>query len=141
MSKAMLVVGLAGQPAPQRDASRSFQSYAASGWYHNSAAAIVKGGLVLAASEEERLTRRKGTGKFPSNALDFCLEHAQTTWEQVDLIAFGERGGHGFLLDPEISQDRIAEVLACEFGAQSIRDKIRCVEHHRAHAYSALAPT
>jgi carbamoyltransferase len=141
MNAPAVVLGLLGQPAPQRDVTGSFQSYSNSGWYHNSAAAIVKNGSILAASEEERFTRRKGSGKFPSNALRFCLAQANTTIEDVDLVVFGERGGDGFLLDSEISSARIAEVLRVELGAINVEQKIICVEHHRAHAYSALTPS
>jgi carbamoyltransferase len=138
----MLVLGALGQPALQRDNAGSFASYIDSGWYHNAAAAVVRDGEIEAASEEERFTRRKGSGKFPVHALRFCLEHMDASLSDIDIIAFGERGGEGFLLDPEISAERIAQVLGHELDSGAdLRGKITCVEHHRAHAYSALVPS
>lgn len=138
----MLVLGALGQPAAQRDSAGSFASYIDSGWYHNAAAAVVRDGEIEAASEEERFTRRKGSGKFPVHALRFCLDHVGASLSDIDIIVFGERGGEGFLLDPEISVERIAQVLAHEIGpAADLSGKIVCVEHHRAHAYSALVPS
>ena len=56
---------------------------------HDSAAAIVVDGELVAAVEEERLNREKHSGKFPRQAIEYCLREAGlSSLEQVDLITY-----------------------------------------------------
>lgn len=58
------------------------------GWTHDPSACLVKDGLLIAAAEEERFIRVKhASGRFPVNAVRFCLERAGITLEDVDYIA------------------------------------------------------
>ncbi len=60
-------------------------------YYHDSAAALLKDGNIIAAAEEERFTRKKHDQTFPINAIAFCLEKAQITFDQIEYIAFYEK--------------------------------------------------
>ena len=61
-----------------------------SAYYHDSAAAIIEGGNIIAASLEERYTGKKGDNSFPHNAINFCLNEAKISLEDVDYIVFYE---------------------------------------------------
>ncbi len=55
-----------------------------SAFYHDSAAAVVKDGGIVAAAQEERFTRIKHDHHFPKHAVDYCLQEAGLTPEQLD---------------------------------------------------------
>jgi carbamoyltransferase len=136
------VLGLLGQPAPLGRGISRFENIAHSGWYHNSAAAITIDGLVVAAIEEERISRIKGIGKFPAAAIAFCLKHAGLRLSEVDLIVFGEQGGQGPLRDPDISVQTVLRVLREEVDPSfDDANRIRLIDHHTAHAWSAFVPS
>ncbi len=56
------------------------------GYSHDSAAALVCDGNLVAAVAEERLTRVKHQGGVPTRAIDFCLQRAGLTRDDVDHI-------------------------------------------------------
>jgi len=56
----------------------------------DSAAVLVRDGIVVAAAAEERFTGRKGTGDFPTHAIEYCLNSAGI--EAADL----EAAAHAF---------------------------------------------
>src|SRR5437764_12128301 len=60
----------------------------------DSAAAVITAQGIMAAAEEERFTKEKGTGAFPTNAIEYCLQAAKIRPETVDYIA------HGFFYEP-----------------------------------------
>ncbi|MCA9929718.1 MAG: hypothetical protein KC419_14625 [Anaerolineales bacterium] len=60
-------------------------------YYHDSAAAIIKDGVLIAASEEERFSRKKHDFGFPQKAIDFCLEQAGITAQDLDHVVFYEK--------------------------------------------------
>ena len=60
-------------------------------YYHDSAAAILHDGVLLAASEEERFSRKKHDYGFPQQAIDFCLEQAGITTQDLDYVVFYEK--------------------------------------------------
>ena len=114
---------------------------------HDSAAALVVDGKVVAAAEEERFSRRKHTGDFPLNAIQFCLNETGLKIGDVDEIA------HGFdyapfqqlySLDPD-SKSLYEKVLSRAVLVEQIHrhfpgypeDRIHQVNHHLAHASSA----
>jgi carbamoyltransferase len=137
----MLVLGIQGEPnAPRGDPRDVAAELRPAGWYHDAAAALIEDGRIVAAIEEERLSRRKHTGRFPTGAIQFCLNQLGVRLENVDRIAFGERGGNGPYLDPAISRERIAAILCSELHCEAdIVDRIALVEHHVGHAVSAYA--
>ncbi len=122
------------------------------------AAALVFEGQPIAAIQEERLTRKSGEDGFPSRSVRWCLEAAGCTAQELDLVVVAEkplrrfertlasqldafpRGARPFarsmflwLGDRLWMRGRIAAEL--EVPAE----KIRFVEHARAHVASAAA--
>ena len=114
---------------------------------YDSAAALVVDGKIIAAAAQERFSRRKHTGEFPVDAIQFCLSLAGLTLDDVDEIA------HGFdylpfrqmySLDADSSK-LYQEVFSKEALVRQIQrcfpdicaPKIQSVGHHLAHAASA----
>jgi len=62
-----------------------------SAFYHDSAAALVIDGKIIAAAQEERFTRKKHDHDFPQNAVDFCLQEAGLTPEELDYVGFYDK--------------------------------------------------
>lgn len=62
-----------------------------SAFYHDSAAAILQNGKIIAAAQEERFTRRKHDPRFPKNAIQFCLEQANLSLNEIDYIVFYDK--------------------------------------------------
>ena len=60
-------------------------------YYHDSAAAVLKDGNVIAAVEEERFSRIKFDDGFPKHAINWCLEEAGISAENIDSIAFYDK--------------------------------------------------
>jgi carbamoyltransferase len=120
---------------------------------NNSAACVLINGRLIAMAEEERFTRIKHAPRvFPTEALNYCLDEANITMEQVDHIAIGYDkpiGGLRNLLHPDLfsniyhvksqmidiyqSQKKLACILS-----RFPRSKIHFVRHHIAHAASAF---
>ena len=66
---------------------------------HHSAAALLKDGVPLAMCEEERFVRiKEAPGRFPLNAIQFCLQKAGITIHEVSAI--------GWNWDPVASTER-----------------------------------
>jgi len=62
-----------------------------SAFYHDSAAALVVDGKIVAAAQEERFTRVKHDHRFPQHAIDFCLNEAGLTPEELDYVGFYDK--------------------------------------------------
>jgi carbamoyltransferase len=132
-----------------------------SAFYHDSAVALVRDGKIIAAAQEERFTRKKHDPKFPSNALEYCLQAGQITAEQLDYVVFYEK--------PLVKFERLLETYIAYaplgFGQFLmgvpvwLRQKLHLpremdkalngqykgryvfTEHHEAHAASAFFPS
>lgn len=132
-----------------------------SAFYHDSAAALIVDGEIVAAAQEERFTRKKHDYHFPHNAIEYCLEEAGLTPEQLDYVGFYEK--------PYVKFERLLETYLAfapvGFGSflkamplwlkqklhlpRTIRQglggayKKRLVfpEHHESHAASAFFPS
>ncbi|MEM6893927.1 MAG: carbamoyltransferase C-terminal domain-containing protein [Bacteroidota bacterium] len=126
----------------------------------DSSAAIFKDGELLAATEEERFTRVKHWAGFPAQAIQFCLDEANTTLEDVDFITIGRdtkaklgrkvlfalknlKTGTSLLKnrienrkDITSLADQFAEAFGC--SPDMINQKLINVEHHRAHLASTF---
>ncbi|WP_211189162.1 carbamoyltransferase family protein [Mycobacterium attenuatum] len=117
----------------------------------DSAAALLDQGRLLSAVAEERFTGEKATGAFPTQSIEYCLEHGGFQPASIDLVA------HGFSYEPHrsyfehdvLSQDRFDTVYSRSvlvdkfeqtFGGQW-SDRIVQVPHHLAHAASAFYPS
>lgn len=130
-----------------------------SAYYHDSAACLVSDGRVVAAAQEERFTRKKHDQNFPTQAVEFCLEHAGITGSQLDYVAFYDkpllkferlletyidyapRGLRSFLMAMPLwlkeklwIREQIKE--NCEYEG-----KVLFTEHHESHAASAFFPS
>ncbi len=62
-----------------------------SAFYHDSAAALVADGEIVAAAQEERFTRIKHDSRFPSHAVEYCLQAAGLTPANLDYVVFYEK--------------------------------------------------
>jgi len=129
--------------------------------YHaDSSAAIFKNGILLAASEEERFRRIKHWAGFPSKAIEFCLQEAGISINEVDHIAIGRdpkakfnkkllffisRPIESFVhtIERMMNQQKVSSLeqeFKTHFGidANLLKNKIHAVEHHRSHLASAF---
>jgi carbamoyltransferase len=57
-----------------------------SGLVHESSAALLKDGVIIAAIAEERLSRKKGDGRYPILAIDEVLKISGVKMEEVDKV-------------------------------------------------------
>ncbi|RZP96960.1 nodulation protein [Vibrio vulnificus] len=120
---------------------------------HDSAAALVIDGKVIAAVEEERLNRIKHTNLFPQNAIEYVLQQADITLDEVDVIALYlnemfltagaitrqiELGRSEFRMDLRtIIAQRLQEFSRHE-DIRQIAAKLKFYDHHLCHAKSAI---
>jgi carbamoyltransferase len=137
-----------------------------SAFYHDSAAALTIGGKIIAAAQEERFTRAKHTPDFPKNAVEYCLEEAGLTLDELDGIAFYDKpflkferlietyyafAPKGFLsftkaipvwLHEKIFLKKLIFDNLKEIGSFD-RNKINILfpEHHLSHGASAFYPS
>ena len=128
-------------------------------YYHNSAAAIVHGSDIVAAAEEERFTRKKHDPRFPSYAIDYCLETAGIEVDDLDAVIFYD--------NPALTFDRVTESLVqgvpfsksqwvqaaplwlgsklrveeAVFSKLQVKVPVLFAEHHFSHAASAFYPS
>jgi len=66
---------------------------------HDSAAAILKDGVLVSAVEEERLNRKKHSGLFPINSINYVLENSNLKISDIDHITYA--------WDPKIALTKI----------------------------------
>lgn len=122
-------------------------------YYHDSAAAILKDGHVIAAVEEERFSRKKFDDGFPKMAINWCLNEAKITPEQIDSVAFYDkpvlkferlldnyiavapRGLHSFLdTMPKWLHKRLWIKNEIKTNLKGFKGAIIFPEHHLSHA-------
>jgi len=126
-------------------------------YYHDAAAALLVDGNLVAAAEEERFTRLKHDSSFPQHAINFCLNYANISADDLDYVVFYEK--------PLIKFERILQTTLSTFpkswgvfresmvtwfdeklwiksklqtGVGVPANKILFVEHHLTHAASAM---
>jgi len=132
-----------------------------SAYYHDSAAALVRDGEIIAAAQEERFSRQKHDSRFPTNAVEYCLQAGGITAERLDYVVFYEK--------PLIKFERLLEtyIAYAPRGFRQflmalplwLRQKLHLpreidkalkgrykgryifVEHHESHAASAFFPS
>lgn len=126
------------------------------GYSHDSAAAIMVDGKLAAAVAEERLTRVKHQGGVPKRAVQFCLDTAGVSADEVDHVAcymrpwlrMGRRLPYRtrqFFRSPYYSAGFMAYEVAHNvlymLGMRQLRGskaRLHFMEHHPAHAASAF---
>lgn len=126
------------------------------GYSHDSAAALVCDGKLVAAVAEERLSRVKHEGGVPRRAVQYCLDAAGLTRDDVDhigcymrpFVRLGRRIPYRMLQafrSPMYSAGYIAYEIAHNalymHGMRGLRGKkarLHFMDHHPAHAASAF---
>ena len=137
-----------------------------SSFYHDSAAAIIKNENLIAAAQEERFTRIKHDAGFPINAINYCLEAANCSLNEIDYVAFYDKPFLKFerLLETYLSfaprgfisfkaampiwlREKLfqKDLLRKEFQKFDKnfdwKNKLLFSEHHQSHAASAFYPS
>ena len=132
-----------------------------SAFYHDSAACLIRDGEIVAAAQEERFTRKKHDYAFPQKALDFCLERAGISAEEIDLvtfydkpllkfdrlletyIAYAPRGFGLFLMGlPLWLKQKLHTPRELDRGLRgAYPGRFVFTEHHESHAASAFFPS
>jgi carbamoyltransferase len=130
-------------------------------YLHDSSAALLADGRLVFAAEEERLSRVKKDGRFPTLAIQACLDHASVSFGELAAVAFGWNrpgrtplhtlkasltgqlprsgsylGWSAISIARELRQRNGARRLEREFGG-SAEGKLFHVDHHESHAWSA----
>lgn len=127
-------------------------------FYHDSAAVLLQDGQLIAAADEERFSRLKHDSGFPKQAVQFCLQTAGISANDLDYVVFYEK--------PLLKFERILKTHLSAFprswrvfgeamiswlgdklwvkshiqegiGLDNL-DKILFVDHHASHAASAF---
>lgn len=126
--------------------------------YHGDASAcLVRDGEIVAAVEEERFRRIKHWAGFPSQAIQYCLEAARASLNDVNHVAvnsdptasFVKKFGYALRRRPDIRMilDRlrnhskrhsIEAELARAFPGEKFTGRVHRVEHHMSHLASTF---
>jgi len=137
-----------------------------SAYYHDSAASLLRNGEVVAAVQEERFTRKKHDPSFPRKAIEFCLEQAGISLDEVDYVAFYDkpflkferlletyvafapRGFNSFrmampvwLREKLFLKDLLLKQLKSFAPDYDWGNRLLFGEHHMSHAASAFFPS
>ena len=137
-----------------------------SAFYHDSSAAIIIDGKIVAAAQEERFSRIRHDLSFPFQAINFCLNFAQTKVKDLDFVVFYEKpflkferlletyigfapkGFGSFKVSmPSWVKDKLFQKKIIKKNLETIslskfdESKILFTEHHISHAASAFYPS
>ncbi|MFA0960227.1 carbamoyltransferase [Roseivirga sp. BDSF3-8] len=98
---------------------------------HQGSACLLKDGKILVAIEKERITRRKKDGGNDQTAIQYCLDAAGITIDDVDLIVQNDnysdfKFGNDYFEGPRPLFANVPD------------SKIKTISHHLAHAYSTI---
>ncbi len=125
-------------------------------YYHDAAAVLLNDGALVAAAEEERFTRKKHDFDFPKQAIQFCLDTAGITGNDLDYVVFFEKPFRKLdrilmmtlqtypqsykvfresMITWMVDKLWVSSKIETEIGVD--RDKILFSEHHLSHAASA----
>jgi carbamoyltransferase len=126
-------------------------------YYHDAAAVLLHDGALVAAAEEERFTRKKHDFDFPKQAIQFCLDQAGITGNDLDYVVFFEKPFRKLdrilmmtlqtypksykvfresMITWMVDKLWVATTLQNELGIP--KDKVIFSEHHLSHAASAF---
>ena len=93
-------------------------------WLHSAGASLWVDGTHISTISEERLTREKYDGNFPDLSIDYVLDEAEITRDEVDLVVYVEN------VHSPSRHTSIQDVLSREFP----QAKVSFCDHHQAHA-------
>jgi carbamoyltransferase len=116
---------------------------------HDSSAAIVKDGVVLATMEQERFDHIKHSGRFPDDAMNFCLDTAGMKLHEVSAVAYAsdvdltnrykrafvDAAYPGAFHPPLHEQSDLEEFLRSKI---SFEGRLLHCDHHHGHAASVF---
>jgi carbamoyltransferase len=126
-------------------------------YYHDAAAVLLHDGALVAAAEEERFSRIKHDFGFPKHAIQFCLDQAGITGNDLDYVVFFEKPFRKFdrilmmtlqtypqsykvfresMITWMVDKLWVATTIQNQVGIS--RDKVLFSEHHLSHAASAF---
>jgi carbamoyltransferase len=125
-------------------------------FHGDSSACLIIDGILVAAAEEERFLRIKHWAGFPSQSIEFCLEHKNISLKDVDVIAVNSDPKTNFFNKLKFSINNITKTkflknrlkvmqkkmslkdyLNKDFPSHKFNGLIERVEHHYAHLVSA----
>jgi carbamoyltransferase len=138
-----------------------------SAYYHDSAAALISNGNIVAAAQEERFTRKKHDASFPAQAIQYCLDQAKLSLNELDGIVYYDkplvtferlletyldyapRGFSSFIksmpvwLQDKLFLKKLLKRDLATLGKLSLKKlpPVLFSEHHKSHAASAFYPS
>ena len=128
-------------------------------WYHDAAACLLRDGAIVAAAQEERFTRIKHDASFPKHAIEYCLQSAGITAQDLGVVAYYEKPFLKFerLLESYLSYAPAGLPSFLKAMPLWLRQKLWIpdllrkeldyegplvfAEHHESHAASAFYPS
>lgn len=110
---------------------------------------MLRDGEIAVAISKERITRKKNAYGFYGVCVDYCLEAAGITMDQIDLVVRTSYAASPSKLEAYLRYAGTDRKLSKEerpialghpwYGPAS--EKVIDISHHLAHAYSAFAPS
>ena len=126
-------------------------------FHADASACVVRDGVLIAAAEEERFRRIKHWAGFPSQAIDYCLQEAGISIDEVDRLVLNQdsqanlrakltyliksRPGLSMVLERvrnRGARESAPELLRQRFPGVKRLPSFDHVEHHLAHLSSAF---
>ncbi len=126
-------------------------------FYHDSAVALLKDGELIAAAMEERFSRKKHDNNFPEKAIQFCLNLAGITGNDLEYVVFYEKPLvkferillttlNTFPRSADVWRDAMVSWLKEKLWIKNIiqskvgvrYDRVLFCDHHMSHAASAF---
>ena len=93
-------------------------------WLHSAGASLWIDGTHISTISEERLTRDKYDGNFPDLSINYVLDEAEITRDEVDVVVYVEN------VHSLSRHTAIENVLSREFSGAIVS----FCDHHQAHA-------
>ncbi|MBT5871902.1 MAG: hypothetical protein HOH43_00675, partial [Candidatus Latescibacteria bacterium] len=131
-----------------------------SAFYHDSAAALVRDGHIVGAAQEERFSRKKHDHRFPGNAVNYCMEAAEISPDELDCVIFYDKPLTKFerLLEtylryaptgirsfnmamPLWLKEKLWMPDTIKKALDGFGGKVLFCDHHESHAASAFYPS
>lgn len=101
-------------------------------WVHDSGATLICNGNHKFSISEERLTKQKYEGQFPFKSIEYCLDSANISAKDIDLIVYPSPGIIDFYKQKKLNY--INEFLKDNFP----NSNLKFISHHTAHAFASI---
>ena len=129
----MIIIGVYG--SFDWDGRESKNELGEDTWVHDAGASLFIDGKHICSISEERLTRHKHEGRYPTNAINYCLKEGNIEKQDVDLVCVPSMCIRKFYQ----SADRGA--IDYFVNTTFPNAKWKMVSHHLSHAASAVFST